>query len=151
MRPRLIWTVTALAVATLGLSAPPSATAASTDYQAEDAAISQGVVESNHAGYTGSGFVNYDNLVGSYVEWTVTAPAGPADVTLRYANGTAATRPMDITVNGQPGAVGITFPGTGAWTTWKTKTVRLQLVAGTNKIRARATFGNHTCGGAVTL
>ncbi|WUJ68220.1 PQQ-dependent sugar dehydrogenase [Kribbella soli] len=139
MRPRLIWAVTALAVATLGLSAAPSATAASTDYQAEDAAISQGVVESNHAGYTGSGFVNYDNLVGSYVEWIVTAPAGPADVTLRYANGTDATRPMDFTVNGQPGAVGITFPGTGAWTTWKTKTVRLQLTAGTNKIRARAT------------
>lgn len=97
------------------------------------------MVESNHAGYTGSGFVNYDNLVGGYVEWTVTAPAGPADVTLRYANGTDATRPMDFTVNGQPGAVGITFPGTGAWTTWKTKTVRLQLAAGTNKIRARAT------------
>ncbi|MFI5693467.1 PQQ-dependent sugar dehydrogenase [Kribbella sp. NPDC051586] len=139
MRPRSIWAVTALAVATLGLSAAPSATAASTDYQAEVATISQGVVESNHAGYTGSGFVNYDNLVGSYVEWTVTAPAGPADVTLRYANGTDATRPMDFTVNGQAGAVGITFPGTGAWTTWKTKTVRLQLVAGTNKIRARAT------------
>ena len=83
------------------------------------------MVESNHAGYTGTGFVNYDNLVGSYVEWTVTAPAGPADVTLRYANGTAATRPMDFTVNGVPGAVGITFPGTGAWTTWQTKTVRL--------------------------
>jgi hypothetical protein len=31
------------------------------------------VVESNHAGYTGTGFVNYDNATGSYVEWTVTA------------------------------------------------------------------------------
>ena len=143
MKPRSLWAVTALAVATLGLGAPPAvtmaATAAATDYQAEDATVSQGVVESNHTGYTGSGFVNYDNLVGSYVEWTVTAPAGPADVTLRYANGTAATRPMDFTVNGQPGAVGITFPSTGAWTTWQTKTVRLQLAAGTNKIRARAT------------
>ncbi|GAA3560470.1 PQQ-dependent sugar dehydrogenase [Kribbella ginsengisoli] len=116
-----------------------SATAASTDYQAENATISQGVVESNHAGYTGTGFVNYDNLVGSYVEWTVTAPAGPADVTLRYANGTTAQRPMDFTVNGVAGAVGITFPGTGDWTSWQTKTVRLTLAAGTNKIRARAT------------
>jgi glucose/arabinose dehydrogenase/chitodextrinase len=141
MKPRSLWAVTALAVATLGLGAPPAVTmaATATDYQAEDATVSQGVVESNHTGYTGTGFVNYDNLVGSYVEWTVTAPAGPADVTLRYANGTAATRPMDFTVNGQPGAVGITFPGTGAWTTWQTKTVRLQLAAGTNKIRARAT------------
>ncbi|TCC38658.1 PQQ-dependent sugar dehydrogenase [Kribbella speibonae] len=136
---RSLWAVTALAVAALGLSAPSAATAAATDYQAEDATVSQGVVESNHTGYTGTGFVNYDNLVGSYVEWTVTAPAGPADVTLRYANGTAAARPMDFTVNGQPGAVGITFPGTGAWATWQTKTVRLQLAAGTNTIRARAT------------
>ncbi|MFI6679403.1 hypothetical protein [Kribbella sp. NPDC050470] len=48
-------------------------------------------------------------------------------------------RPMDFTVNGVAGAVGITFPGTGAWTTWQTKTVRLQLVAGTNTIRVRAT------------
>ena len=42
-------------------------------------------------------------------------------------------------MNGVAGAVGITFPGTGAWTTWQTKTVRLTLAAGTNKIRARAT------------
>ncbi|HZX02858.1 PQQ-dependent sugar dehydrogenase [Kribbella sp.] len=139
MKSRLLAAAIALAAGALTLTALPSATAASTDYQAEDATISQGVVESNHTGYTGTGFVNYDNLAGGYVEWTVTAPAGPADVTLRYANGTSATRPLDFTVNGQPGAVGITFPGTGAWTTWKTKTVRLQLTAGTNKIRARAT------------
>ncbi|GAA0589957.1 carbohydrate-binding protein [Kribbella sandramycini] len=140
LRRAAVSAATALAAAlALVAAAPPSATAAPTDYQAEDATISQGVVESNHAGFTGTGFVNYDNLVGSYVEWTVSAPAGPADVTLRYANGTAANRPLDWTVNGQAGAVGITYPGTGAWTTWQTKTVRLQLVAGVNKIRARAT------------
>ncbi|MFK4086449.1 PQQ-dependent sugar dehydrogenase [Kribbella sp. NPDC020789] len=139
LRRRLGSSAAALATALALTSAPPPATAASTDYQAETATISQGVVESNHAGYTGTGFVNYDNLVGSYVEWTVTAPAGPADVTLRFANGTTASRPMDWTVNGVSGAVGITYPGTGDWATWQTKTVRLQLVAGTNKIRARAT------------
>ncbi|MFI5728508.1 PQQ-dependent sugar dehydrogenase [Kribbella sp. NPDC051587] len=139
LRRRLVSSAAALAAALALTSAPPTATAAPTDYQAESATISQGVVESNHAGYTGTGFVNYDNLVGSYVEWTVTAPAGPADVTLRFANGTTATRPMDWTVNGVSGAVGITYPGTGDWTVWQTKTVRLQLVAGTNKIRARAT------------
>ncbi|TDU87535.1 glucose/arabinose dehydrogenase [Kribbella voronezhensis] len=154
MTPRSLWRAVVSGSATLAVvlalapSALPSATAASTtpqaqaastDYQAEDATISQGVVESNHAGYTGSGFVNYDNLVGGYVEWTITAPAGPADVTLRYANGTTAARPLDFTVNGVAGAVGITFPGTGDWTTWQTKTVRLTLAAGTNKIRARAT------------
>ncbi|MEJ1105416.1 MULTISPECIES: PQQ-dependent sugar dehydrogenase [unclassified Kribbella] len=139
MKVRHVWHAVLAVAVTLAAVSPPPASAAPTDYQAEDATISQGVVESNHTGYTGSGFVNYDNLVGSYVEWTVSAPAGPADVTLRYANGTAAARPMDFTVNGVAGAVGITFPGTGAWTTWQTKTVRLQLAAGTNKIQARAT------------
>ncbi|HET6299686.1 MAG TPA: fibronectin type III domain-containing protein, partial [Kribbella sp.] len=144
MTRRSVWRAALSGMAAIAVTlalAPlaPSADAAPTDYQAEDATISQGLVESNHAGFTGRGFVNYDNLVGSYVEWTVQAPAGPADVTLRYANGTAAARPLDFTVNGVAGAVGITFPGTGAWTTWQTKTVRLTLAAGTNKIRARAT------------
>ncbi|HCU51432.1 MAG TPA: chemotaxis protein, partial [Micromonosporaceae bacterium] len=38
--------------------------AAAVGYEAENATISQGVVESNHAGFTGTGFVNYDNVVG---------------------------------------------------------------------------------------
>jgi glucose/arabinose dehydrogenase len=139
LRRALLSGLSAVAVTLALAPLTPAASAAATDYQAENATISQGVVESNHAGYTGTGFVNYDNLVGSYVEWTVTAPAGPADVTLRYANGTTAQRPLDFTVNGVAGAVGITFPGTGDWTIWQTKTVRLTLAAGTNKIRARAT------------
>jgi glucose/arabinose dehydrogenase len=139
LRHALLSALAAVAVTLALAPLTPAATAAPTDYQAEDATISQGVVESNHAGFTGRGFVNYANVVGSYVEWTVTAPAGPADVTLRYANGTTAARPLDFTVNGVAGAVGITFPGTGAWSNWATKTVRLTLAAGTNTIRARAT------------
>src|SRR5262245_62455475 len=91
---------------------------AATDYQAETAAISRGVVESNHAGFTGTGFVNYDNVAGSYVEWSVTAAqAGPASLVFRVANGTTANRPMDIAVNGALAGDDVTFTGTGAWTT----------------------------------
>jgi hypothetical protein len=110
------------------------------DYQAEDATISQGVVESNHAGFTGSGFVNLDNVTGSYVEWTVnTASAGNASCEVRFANGTTADRPMDIAVNGSVVARGTSFPATGGWTTWATKSVTVPLNAGTNTIRATAT------------
>ncbi|SDZ30834.1 exo-1,4-beta-D-glucosaminidase [Amycolatopsis xylanica] len=113
------------------------------DYQAEDATIVNGVVESNHAGFTGSGFVNYDNVVGSSVEWTVNAAAaGTANVVFRFANGTTANRPMDISVNGTVVSPGVSFPGTGAWTTWVTKTVTVQLTAGVNKIKAVATTAN---------
>src|SRR5262249_43072701 len=45
--------------------------ATAVDYQAEDAIISQGTVATNHLGYTGTGFVDYTNVAGSYVEFTV--------------------------------------------------------------------------------
>ncbi|MEV6107945.1 carbohydrate-binding protein [Streptomyces sp. NPDC051940] len=113
------------------------------DYQAEDAVISQGVVESNHTGYTGTGFVNYDNLVGSYVEWTVpAAAAGNATLDLRYANGTTVNRPMDIAVNGTVVAANRSFNPTGAWTTWATSSMTVPLAAGANTIRATATTAN---------
>jgi polygalacturonase len=112
---------------------PPSGTR----YEAEDAVIFQGVVESNHLGFSGTGFVNGNNVAGSYVQWSVTATAaGPANVAIRYANGTTTNRPMSV--NG----LSVDFPGTGNWDTWQTKTVTLNLVAGTNLIRATATTVN---------
>jgi endoglucanase len=122
---------------------PTAATAAPTDYQAETASISQGVVESNHAGFTGAGFVNYDNVAGSYVQWSATAAqAGAATLTLRFANGTTANRSMDITVNGTLVGDDVAFGGTGAWTTWQTVSLTVTLAAGTNTIRATAATAN---------
>ncbi|GAA1294095.1 hypothetical protein Psi02_42120 [Planotetraspora silvatica] len=109
-------------------------------YEAENAAISRGVAESNHARFSGTGFVNYDNAAGSYVQWTVNAAAaGAATLRLRYANGTTTGRPMDIAVNGTTAAAGVAFDGTGAWTTWQTRTLTVNLNAGTNTVRATAT------------
>ncbi|HZA33416.1 MAG TPA: PQQ-dependent sugar dehydrogenase, partial [Vicinamibacterales bacterium] len=101
------------------------------------------VVESNHAGFTGTGFVNYNNVVGSAVEFTVSsAAAATTQITFRYANGTTTNRPMDIAVNGTTVAAGVAFSGTGAWSTWRTVTVSAALTAGTNRIRATATTSN---------
>ncbi|MEU4767088.1 cellulase family glycosylhydrolase [Actinosynnema sp. NPDC023794] len=113
-----------------------------TEHQAESATISDGLVESNHAGYTGSGFVNYDNESGSYVEFTVTAAtAGPATLSFRYANGSTANRPVSVTVNGSAG-VSVAFPGTGAWSTWGTGSATARLAAGANRVRVTATTAN---------
>ncbi|MEV4894799.1 CBM35 domain-containing protein, partial [Nonomuraea sp. NPDC055795] len=116
--------------------------APTTEYQAESATISQGAVESNHPGYTGSGFVNLDNLVGSYVQWTVSsATAGTQGLSFRFANGTADARPMDISING--GApVSLNFPSTGAWPTWQTVSLNAALTAGANTIRATSSTAN---------
>ena len=128
-------------IAGLVAAAPPAV--AATDYQAESATISQGVVESNHAGFTGTGFVNYDNVAGSYVEWTVTAAAGGAtSLSFRFANGTTVNRPMDISVNGTRVTQNLAFPGTGTWDAWQTTSTTVNLNAGGNVVRATATTVN---------
>lgn len=120
-----------------------NATPAAVDYQAESGTISQGVVESNHTGYTGTGFVNYNNLTGSYVQFAVNAAAaGPASLVFRFANGTTTDRPMTIAVNGTSVGTAKSFPGTGAWTTWQEVTINTTLNAGTNTVRATATTAN---------
>lgn len=145
IRPRWVALVAGAALAATALvttGAGPSS-AAPVNYESEAATISQGVVESNHAGFTGSGFVNFDNVVGSSVEYTVTAPAaGSYSLTFRYANGTTANRPLDVTVNGTLAADDLAFPGTGAWTTYRTVTATATLVAGTNKIKTTAVTVN---------
>ncbi|MFI6740515.1 PQQ-dependent sugar dehydrogenase [Nonomuraea sp. NPDC050451] len=124
----------------LGMASALPADAAPTRYEAENATISQGVVESNHAGYSGTGFVNGDNVAGSFTQWTINAPAaGTATLAFRYANGTGADRPSDIAVNGTTVAAARSFPATGAWTTWATITLTAQVTAGANTIRATAT------------
>ncbi|MGN9842572.1 glycoside hydrolase family 88 protein [Nonomuraea sp. H19] len=131
--------------------AADDAAAAATLYEAENGTLSQGVVESNHAGFTGSGFVNFDNVAGSSVAWTIDAPepAGPVTLAFRYANGTSTDRPMAITVNGTTGGTTTTlsFPGTGSWTTWRTVTVRVTPAAGPATVKATAT----TAGGGPNL
>ncbi|GAA4256261.1 PQQ-dependent sugar dehydrogenase [Dactylosporangium darangshiense] len=120
-----------------------SVAAASTDYQAETATVSQGAVASNHTGYTGTGFVDYTNIAGSYVEFSVSAAAtGTAQLTFRYANGTTVNRPMDITVNGNSAALNLSFGATADWDTWADQTISVTLNAGTNTVRATATTAN---------
>src|SRR6266508_189586 len=69
--------------------------------EAENATVLHGTVDSDHAGFSGTGFVNYANEVGSYVEWTVeSAQAGETPLTFRFANGTGTGRPLAISVNG---------------------------------------------------
>jgi hypothetical protein len=97
-------------------------------------------VEKEHGGFSGPGFVNYDDVAGSYVEWRVLAPCtGPAALNLWYANATTISRPMDITVNGVPIADDLDFGRTPAWNDWETRTLITSLRAGVNTIRATAT------------
>ncbi|HUR06900.1 MAG TPA: CBM35 domain-containing protein [Nonomuraea sp.] len=119
------------------------AQAATTRYEAEAATVSKGILETSHTGFSGTGYVNGDNVSGSYLEFSVTAPsAGPATLALRYANGTTTNRPATITVNATAIATGQAFNGTGNWDTWATATFTATLQAGANAIRITATTAN---------
>jgi unsaturated rhamnogalacturonyl hydrolase len=123
--------------------APAALQAAASLYEAENATIFEGQVNSDHPGFTGTGFVNYDNVVGSYVEFAVTAPAaGTFTLTFRYANGTSTNRPVDVAVNGSVKVPNLAFGPTGTWDTWTTQTATVDLAAGANTVRATATTSN---------
>ncbi len=111
------------------------------DHQAEDATLSGAAARSDHTGFTGSGYVDYDDAPGGYVEYTVTAArAGAHTLVFRYANATDADLPLSLSVNGR--RVGTaSFPGTGAWTTWRDVTASVPLEVGANRVRATATTG----------
>ncbi len=105
-------------------------------YEAEAATQLSGVaVLRENSGYSGTGYGDYDASLGSFIEWTIDQTvAGSAQVLVRYSNGNAPSRPMDLFVNGVK--VGSkTFASTKAWTTWGDELFSVTLRAGANKIK----------------
>lgn len=98
-----------------------------------------GFIDTKHAGYTGSGFIDTPNAVGSAIEYRVNIlAAGTYAFVWRFANGSSA-RPANLIINDVIEAAGVNFPATGAWTTWTTtESVEVALTAGTKKIRLEA-------------
>ena len=104
---------------------------------------SGGVLETINAGWTGTGYVNTGNAIGGFSEVTVNvATAGSYTINFRYANGGTADRPADLSINGTVVQAAVSFPGTGAWTTWSNVIVTKTLNAGNNTIRLTATTAN---------
>jgi hypothetical protein len=118
-----------------------NANAATVRYEAESSpAVCNGTVDTNHAGYSGSGFCNSNNAVGAASQFTVNAAsAGTATLAIRYAHGGTDTRSANIVVNGATVQPASAFAATGAWTTWSTKTVTIPVNAGSNTVRIEAT------------
>lgn len=108
-------------------------------YEAEEAMIKEAIIDNQHPGYTGTGFVDYKpNAPGGTITWTITdIPAeGEYSIVFRYANGAAENRPAEITVNDQVISEGLAFDSTGEWTNWQTVTIKAALKAGDNTIVA---------------
>ncbi|MBO1510660.1 pectate lyase [Metabacillus bambusae] len=117
-------------------------------YEAEDAVITDAIIDSQHPGYTGTGFVDYKpNAPGGTITWTASdvPVTGEYKLEFRYANGAAENRPAEIKVNDKVIEAELAFDSTGEWTTWKTVITKATLQAGENVIVAT---GKGASGGA---
>jgi lysophospholipase L1-like esterase len=108
------------------LTVPPGTSGADT-YQAENATAAGGVaIESNNAGYNGTGFANFPTSGGTLTFNNVDGNGGGTkSLAIRYALGTTASRTGNLVVNGVTTAV--TFSSTGSFTTWSTLNVNITL------------------------
>ncbi len=105
-------------------------------YQAEEAQLSGAftLVQDDHFGYRGTGYVNVDTT-GSSIEFQNVdgGDGGSVSIAFRFALGNVARSGL-LTVNGV--AVPLTFPSTGAWSSWDTLAFSVPLEAGAvNTIR----------------
>ena len=127
------------ALVAVALLSAPARAATTVVLEAENAVLSGPTALSVHAGFNGTGYADFGESLGEYIEWTVTAgEAGFYSVSFRYALEMAASRPLALSVNGGAASV-VDFPTTGEWFVWKmTEGVEVQLVAGTNTIRLTA-------------
>lgn len=125
-----------LGAAMAGGTPPPGGTL----FEAESGTLSAGgTFDSNHSGFTGTGFANPANAVGAYVDIPVTAAsAGSKTLSFRYSDGTTAARPAIVSVNGASQGT-LNFPVTANWDTWATASITVPLKAGANTIRVAAT------------
>ena len=127
-----------------GTPPPPPGTL----FEAETGTLSSGgTFDSNHSGFTGTGFANTANAAGAYVDIPVTvSAAGTKTLTFRYSDGTGSARPATVSVNGA--SVGtLNFPVTADWDTWSTVSVTASLTAGANTIR----IAGNTAGGDANI
>jgi len=113
---------------------------AQTIYEAEDATLSGPAPANSNGGYSGTGYADYANNSGDYVEFALSATsAGSYPIAFRYANGGTTDRPLQLSVNGALVVASLSFPPTGGWTTWLyTATNNVTFNAGLNKVRITA-------------
>ena len=100
-----------------------------------------GAIETEHAGYGGSGFANTTNANGAGINWRVNVPAaGQYQLRWRYANGTSSARSGRVLVNSAQQVASVALNGTGAWNSYtNSATVTVNLAQGVNTIRLEAT------------
>lgn len=110
-------------------------------YEAERATLHGAAVNTDHSGYTGTGFVDKFDSRGDYVQFNIQiTTAGDYSMIFRYANGTGYYASAKTYFDGEYEAMAV-FPDTGDWNTWGTAEVGKYLSAGTHTVKL--VYNNH--------
>jgi carbohydrate binding protein with CBM6 domain/glycosyl hydrolase family 20 len=110
-------------------------------FEAEDADNITGAEVKTHGdNFSGTGYVDYANATGDYIEWQVKIDEpGKYKISFVYALA-AGNRPLSLSINGTIVKDKLSFPATGDWATWtETAVVPVTLKSGGNKIKITAT------------
>ncbi|MFD0670714.1 TIM-barrel domain-containing protein [Cohnella sp. GCM10027633] len=114
--------------------------ATSYKYEAEEASLSgettatMAGVNTNHSGYSGSGFADgFDDAGAAATFYADVATGGDYAVSLRYANATGSAKTISAYVNGNR-VKQLSLGNLANWNTWATQTDTIPLSAGRNAI-----------------
>ncbi|MDQ8179026.1 Ig-like domain-containing protein [Pelagicoccus sp. SDUM812005] len=123
-------------IAVLGLQSEEDRT-----YHAENADAENVSLESNNAGFNGTGFYNFPSSDGVLEFREIDGGIGGSiTMRVRYALGASGVRTGTLTINGV--ASPIDFPSTGAWTSYQFIELNVSLLAGPQNTIRIASIGN---------
>ncbi|MDF1751943.1 MAG: CBM35 domain-containing protein [Verrucomicrobiales bacterium] len=107
-------------------------------YEAERALLDGPVTDTNHSGFSGTGYIDFGNGDQS-VKWTVeTEVEGINEIQFRYALGSGRARPLKLLVNDEEVAT-LPFESTESWTKWVDLVAKVDLKIGENTITLETT------------
>ena len=93
-----------------------------------------GVIDTEHAGFGGTGFADTENVTGSTIQWKInSSTAQTITATIRYANGGGSGRPGALSIDGQASA-NYMLGDTGAWDNWQEESYPVSVSAGDNTL-----------------
>lgn len=111
-------------------------------YEAEFGAHTSVTTNTNHAGYTGVGFVDGFATAGDAVEFDVWAESsGTHQLSFRYSNGAATAGARTVYVDGVSAGT-LSLPPTGAWDQWATASLSRSLSPGRHTVRIEYASGS---------
>lgn len=111
-------------------------------YEAEFAGQVGVGVNTDHAGYTGTGFVDQFATNGDAVEFDVwVEEAGSQDLVFRYGNGATTAASRSVSVDGAAAGT-LSLPARSGWADWGTATLTTTLSAGRHTIRIAYASGS---------